>query len=756
MTGSGRSYALILAVPIEKRGSVKITLDKNSIRSGVARTGQIGPIADESVQVPIDTRVVCEIYPTVRIMRTDRSSMSQSELEVVKRKSISLTATWSEQVSGFLPSDIVQTWFDTAGNRGSITNWPQTDTTGPRVTWQTPSITSANLISVQGGWDVAVENFIESDITVSSGTVSNFNYSETTRIFSFDITPATPSGTVTATIAPDMVTPANNLNSATISYDTAADTASITSTTIDETTADRSIGNSWGFRLNLPLGSSGEVDLRIPQRSVTGTAEYANSGPIEDYTYSLIYDTTSIPTLSPLVDILTPVDDVYTETKFDLEFVFSRPVLGLTNSDIQLSTGLTLGTITPVFDSEVEVQDIIFPRDTAVSCGCCAGCGATSYPVSRSIGYLRWKAELTLPVVTTNTTATITVKANSVIDQYANEGPAADYSESFVFNNSNQGSVDAPAGTVLICSTVFTIAVHNWLNSVSDTTPAGGAFLGVSDLALVGNYVYGVVQIVKRHPMDATRLSETEQAGAAVFRVSLTTSACELIKSYRFVTEAARSIAEFKDEAYWFEGSGYLYEFGRGHDGEGSSGNIFKHSSGTPENVGYWRSKPGKLEQRLLSDDTIATSFNQNYGRHAGTMSPMIEAEDTLNMISGYGNLRDLTTTDVNLTESRNEVQDGENWVWVRFKDDLEFRLPILETNDKTAWQILSDVAKITNTIISYENDIFVMKSRALNTAELSSSLSSTATSLTYENEIRPLEREGYLLIDNELIKYSY
>ena len=79
----------------------------------------------------------------------------------------------------------------------------------PSVIWTVPTNTQITAFTVSGLWSISVgSTFTESDVSVSAGTVSGFTYSQSTRIFSFTLTPPTTGcGTIIISIAATAVTP---------------------------------------------------------------------------------------------------------------------------------------------------------------------------------------------------------------------------------------------------------------------------------------------------------------------------------------------------------------------------------------------------------------------------------------------------------------------------------------------------------------------------------------------------------------------
>ena len=96
---------------------------------------------------------------------------------------------------------------------------------------------------------------------------------------------------------------------------------------------------------------------------------------------------------------------------------------------------------------------------------------------------------------------TVTIPADSVTD---NAGNANAESVTILDAATPDTTVTAPSGTTLLWSVNETFGNLSWLNTAINRTPAGGGFMGVSDLMKVGDRIYGVAQVMHRRDADAT------------------------------------------------------------------------------------------------------------------------------------------------------------------------------------------------------------------------------------------------------------
>lgn len=294
---------------------------------------------------------------------------------------------------------------------------------------------------------------------------------------------------------------------------------------------------------------------------------------------------------------------------------------------------------------------------------------------------------------------------------------------------------DPSIGTV-VCERSFGHGRNTDLNSVLQMGEfSGGAYKNVLEIKRLGGYVYLVVMIQKwgnifGNVNAGAHLTEFNQAGAALYRVETSTCTFELLKAYPSVTLAARSLQVKDNRLYFFEGSHYAY-LNEGSvtllDDEGEvSGTEYRQSrlAGVPDD---WKGQIGHLFSiantemaptnhgltavSATASDSPYDTTDRYYGVHGGTASPMIDDGD-LNVISGYGVLE-------RIEDAKNEVSRGGNWQRVKFSDDLRMKVPILSTNEQTGFDVIKELATLSNSIVGFDNDTFFFMPRDPLTATL-------------------------------------
>ena len=379
-------------------------------------------------------------------------------------------------------------------------------------------------------------------------------------------------------------------------------------------------------------------------------------------------------------------------------------------------------------------------------------------------------AEILLPDTSLGTYG-IKVKANAATFGAVNgvggvQGPSTDTLERFIYFDTRNRSV-AITGTTTGCTITRTIADNEYLNDVlpENTRPtpaAGGAFNGVMECINVDNYLYMVIQIQKHriNSGNSPLIDNVQQAGAILARVD-TASAnfnamhdcdIEIIKTYPYITTAARSLS-FKEidgqkRVYWIEGSHYMYSaFFRDVDDiteftnawTKDVGNVFyyvhmsTHADTNIRPLGInWRSATTTDNpDHNDSQDEEVRNVDYFYGVHGGTISPIVIDDDgTINLWTGYGTQEDILA--IANTREETVFDKVDNWQWIQYDNKLNRRIDLLETNEKTGFDIIKDIAAITNSIIGFNNKQFYMIPRDPKRGKLQVALGQGGSCLLY------------------------
>lgn len=489
-------------------------------------------------------------------------------------------------------------------------------------------------------------------------------------------------------------------------------------------------GSSYRVDVRLERNTS-EWTLTVRRHAAVLTTDHAVTGPAQDTAATFLVDNQT-----PIVNIGVPAARPITQRPVPLtfEWVYSdgekAPVENFTLSDISTDIG-TLGN---------------FQQAT----------GDTS----------RYTADLTLPQSTSNTKATITVAANSAQVHNASPailGPEADTEKTFAIAAPTLAATITGADAV--CVLEKEIVSNDILNDVLPHigSHAGGAFTGVLECERIANYLYMVVAVRKWTqtvddegalviPAKPADTLSNMQAGAALLRCNTTTCAFDVLKSYADVTLAARSLTVHGTTLYFMEGSHYMYtENGQFSDPQWREkvGTLYKiaHPSKTIERLGVnWRSA-------TTTDNPDTETTDYFYGVHGGTASPMLSVDDPhttdpiIYLLTGYGNF-----------DGNESVAHVGNWHLIQYHSRLNQKISELQTNGRTPFDVLKDIALITNSVIGFENDTFFLRPRDPQKAisDNGSGINATQQTLTAKDlNWGTYPSEGWLLIDDELMAHA-
>ena len=478
--------------------------------------------------------------------------------------------------------------------------------------------------------------------------------------------------------------------------------------------------DTYTFRVNFPDNTKGEVLVTIPANIATSVINSAKDGPPENRSITIPFDRTTgdlpiVPDPATLA-ISQPIAQTYGLSRYTTTFRWSRPVTNFDASDVEVDVISGSGTVTEgTLVEDSDTPGIFRMRLTLLGSG----------------------------------RVRVRVAAGAALAGTV-DSPEAEVSVEWNFDVSDPST--AVSGVTELCNETFNIDANPYLDSVlssrSSDGHAGGAFFGVSDLIVHNNKVYGVVQIRKRREGSENELSVTQQAGAALFMVD--GSGCRILKAYPFVTRAARSLVVHDDAVHFFEGSHYQY-----YD------NWIPRIIPTLKEIGY--------VYRIDKDSNAISEVGLNWrsvlpstpegrvdGLHGGTASPMLSTPEGLQVFAGWGDLDDVTAGVDPNTGRFPITTDIENWQWVEHNNLLDFIISDLQTNDKRAWNVLEDLARLTNAAIGYVAGQFIFKDRSPFKARLDETLGTgTLTSIAYDMSNKPFPDAGILYIGNEVFRYT-
>ena len=427
--------------------------------------------------------------------------------------------------------------------------------------------------------------------------------------------------------------------------------------------------------------------------------------------------------------------------------------------DLTMAAEQTIWQIAFVW--EEAVQDFDLDIDTQVTDGTLSNL--------RHIRTDQFTADLTLPS-NAQGTGSITVLADAV-DWTGGTAPEAPAVKSFTYDT--RPVTDT---VTFLCTRTETYIGNPDLDTVLLTgEQGGGAFSGVMELVRMGDYIYLVVQIQKYvsvlhgpNIIDAgfEFFSTNPQAGAVLYRLDTTTCDWQIVKAYPSITLAARSLTVYNNKVYFIEGSHYAY-LNEGEISVDADTTQFvpRRLKGVPDN---WKGRIGHLYSVInpqpldLNPAPVDLGLNyasalpsdsphgvdRYYGTHGGTASPIREVNGGLTFVTGYGYLDKIDDND-------NEVAKYENWQQIRYDNPIEFRLPELETNDRTGFDIAKVLAIATNSIFSFDNDEFTFRPRIPFSGQWNTFMDPHILLENLNRDTGDYPAEGLIAVGNELIRYN-
>ena len=459
--------------------------------------------------------------------------------------------------------------------------------------------------------------------------------------------------------------------------------------------------NATGFSIVFPLNSNGVLRVSINKNSVVSALDNRTVGPPSTRVFVIEYDTRpeiDIPDNTPaILKLSRPSTQTWKQSTYNQRFTWSKPVSGF-------NAGSEIG---PMEDNDVSIR--------------VAGSGSATAGelIKDEDDNKRYSMEITF---TGSGTYEIEVLEGVVKTGDEFDSPPNDTSESWAFAQEDTFTI---AGVTELCSETYDITSHP---EMIDPTE-GGSFLGVSDLEVYDGRVYGVSQIQrKREGRD--EVSIINPSAGALFSVPTGGGTCVIHKRYPIFVQAARSLTKHNGDLYFFEGSHYAYpKVPRGLD-QGKLGFVQKIDSSQTiiEQVGLnW------------SSGFPTGVFTKHSGVHGATRSPMVSYDDDLHMVSEKSNISDINGS-----------------LWIVYGEKLNQRLPVLRTNGETGFQILEQIAGLSNSIIGFNAGRFIFKPRRPIQAFLSRARNLGHRTILYKdpNREHAIPESGVMLIDDELIEY--
>ena len=279
-----------------------------------------------------------------------------------------------------------------------------------------------------------------------------------------------------------------------------------------------------------------------------------------------------------------------------------------------------------------------------------------------------------------------------------------------------------------------------------------GRLMTISDMIYHNGYLYAVLQVTQ----GGTGVAETDSIGVLV-QVDIANKDVNIKKRYADFRHAARSPVIHQGKVYYFEGSHYQYK------------QVSDKEIDYPDNTGHLvqvlEHEPllgaGVLDKglcwRSAYRDSIEFGEDLGFGRHGGTASPLVSDGEAIHLWTGYGDPDRITVRPGSggaawLNDA--PANDIDNWQWLQYGKKILQRIPIFHTNGKKAWDLMNELARLTNATMSYRQGRFSFLPRATRQTKLKNDLSNSITYAPVEDASR-FEHSGLVLINDELIAYT-
>ena len=551
-------------------------------------------------------------------------------------------------------------------------------------------------------------------------------------------------------------------------------------------------------RIRLALNSRGEIVILIQAHSATfiylddNGEEIQVTGPPSNIEYTIDYNILIEDTVPPSVRIIRPRERIISTPALKIRFKWSE--------DIKRFRKARVITLVENFSGE----EIYLEKGTP-----------------EQIEPDLWEIALTFsrdgeedidPFRSSDVgVATIRVEPRAGTDLQGLKGPTEPEELKF-----NYDFAIPPPGTVItdkegnsfrpVCRKTFSFQENPFLDKSEDGLGegqhVGGGFVGVSDLTIINqkgkDYLFGVAQIARKSDSPRTKDPLTGIAGGSLFQLipsesDNTDCSIDIIKAYDRYPAAARSLVEYDKKLYFYEGSHYSLIFER----QGNMRTFSDRDTDWRPHAGRLRSfKPGdsNIKDKDPTSDhgnswrlfgefeiTVPRNVRSNAGRlyeeeifphHKGTSAPMLvvgnEGKDPgdLYLYSGLGNLDDVNygpfpSYEKSIEKFSSTVLD--NWILLKYSEQLEYRVPVLNTNGIKGYDILNELAKVTGSYVGASESTIFYLPKYPRRAKLDMSLNKDSSQITYRENSREFPDSGLLLIETikneeliqEIIKYD-
>ena len=280
----------------------------------------------------------------------------------------------------------------------------------------------------------------------------------------------------------------------------------------------------------------------------------------------------------------------------------------------------------------------------------------------------------------------------------------------------------------------------DFFNEIPERT--GGIYNGVLEVFATVDYVYVNAQLQKENQLTADTRSYDRNGGAILYKIPRTGTTNPTtndgthyqLKLYEFCQLSPASFVLYDDKAHFFEGSPHIYKYPP-ILADGQEAN-WKDKSG------FVRYDDDGLKSLGIAWRDLTQSSSDRYENIYGAIdTPIRKIGDDLHLFLGKSTVGEQDQND--------QIGDFEEII---YSSTIHEIIPLLETNNKTVYDLLNLINQITYTFSRFENNKLVIESKLVKTAEY---VGITGTTLTFKNLQGNLPLVGFVKIGLELIEYQ-
>ena len=261
------------------------------------------------------------------------------------------------------------------------------------------------------------------------------------------------------------------------------------------------------------------------------------------------------------------------------------------------------------------------------------------------------------------------------------------------------------------------------------------------------NYDENAAETSTRSAIQYTR-SREKSAGMVLYRVSTNTAnpTLEVIDKWDFVHQAGCNLVLHEGSVHYVE--------------QPRAATVFKPIN--PDLDGYWTDDErtetmgyNVIEERLGALKKISSSGEvEDLGNVWHTDRPynvlqtrMLSLDGDLHLCAGYGNLDEVLRY--------NSLASGaDNMVHIVYGKTLHYVVPRFQPSG-SVYAALADIAKKTNSVLSFEKNIIMITDRRPLRALTDGATGTGTADINFSDANKSFPQNGYLLIGKEILKYT-